>query len=138
MRFHPRPKARAFPTPESYNWQKREPSKQSCDDARLTQQIKAIWYTNRHCYGRPRILAELKAQGICISQKRVARLMKVAHITVTPPGARKPCTIIADATRPVFANRLARDFMTTAYLFKTRSYNLQVKVLIDLRKGILP
>jgi putative transposase len=97
-----------------YNWQKRVPSKHACEDARLTQQITAIWHSNRRCYGRPRIHAELKAQGIHVGPKRVARLMKQAHITAKRSKRRKPRTTIANDEHPVFANRLARDFTATA------------------------
>jgi len=97
-----------------YNWQKGVPGKHACEDARLTQQIKVIWQNARQCYGRPRIHAELQAQGIRVGQKRVARLMKQAHITAKRPKRRKPRTTVADDSHPVFVNRLARDFTATA------------------------
>lgn len=97
-----------------YAWQKRQPSQRVDEDTRLSQHITAIWQQSRQCYGRPRIHAELKAQGIHVSQKRVARLMKQAHITAKAPRRRRPRTTLADANHPVFANRLARDFTATA------------------------
>lgn len=96
-----------------YDWQKREPSQRVGEDAYLTEQITAIWQQSRHCYGRLRIQAELRAQGICVSQKRVARLMKQANITAKRSKRRKPRTTIADDRHRVFDNCLARDFTAT-------------------------
>lgn len=73
-----------------YDWRKREPSQRACEDVCLTQQITTIWQKARHCYGRSRIQAELRARGIRVSQKRVARLMKQAHIAAKRPKRQKP------------------------------------------------
>jgi transposase InsO family protein len=52
--------------------------------------------------------------SIHVSQKRVARLMKQAHLTGKRAKRRKPRTTITDGGHPVCANRLARDFTATA------------------------
>ena len=77
-------------------------------DAGLTPQIHAIHHTSRGTYGAPRVHQALRARGECVSRKRVARLMRGAHLAgktarrwrTTPPTAR-------DAACP---NHLARAF----------------------------
>src|SRR5690606_24644489 len=59
-----------------YAWQKREPSRRVQEDAALTEKIKIIHDRSRGTYGAPRVHAELKARGICVGRKRVARLMR--------------------------------------------------------------
>ena len=59
-----------------YAWRKREPSERACDDARLTEKIKAIHKHSRGTYGAPRIHRDLRQNGVRVGCKRVARLMK--------------------------------------------------------------
>ena len=63
-----------------YAWIRRGPSARARRDARLQDRIKAIWSANREVYGRPRIHAELQADGERIGAKRVGRLMRRAGI----------------------------------------------------------
>ncbi len=63
-----------------YAWQGRSPSKRSIDDAVLQAEIEAIHRRSRATYGVPRVHAELCAKGICVSRKRVARLMRRAGL----------------------------------------------------------
>ena len=58
-----------------YPWIGRGPSARARRDAHLLERIKAIWSANREVYGRPRIHAELQADGERIGAKRVGRLM---------------------------------------------------------------
>ena len=59
-----------------YEWLKRPPSERSERDDELRQLIQAIWIDSHGTYGRPRIHAALREEGVRVSQKRVARLMK--------------------------------------------------------------
>ena len=59
-----------------YAWMKRSPSEHAQGDVLLGDRIEAIWHRSRSTYGRPRIHAELVDEGIRISSKRVARLMR--------------------------------------------------------------
>ena len=61
-----------------YDWLDRSPSKRSIEDAVMVQRIRAIHAESDATYGMPRVRAELIDQGIKISAKRVARLMR-AH-----------------------------------------------------------
>jgi len=93
-----------------YDWLKREPSKRAKQEAVLQAKIKTIWQDSRQTYGVPRIQAELHAQGIAIGRKRVSRLMKLMDLKVRKIKPFKPRTTIGDASHPVAANLLDRQF----------------------------
>ena len=59
-----------------YDWLKRPPSERSQRDDELRNRIRTIWSDSLGTYGRPRIHAVLREEGVRVSQKRVARLMK--------------------------------------------------------------
>ncbi len=63
-----------------YAWQSRSPSRRSVDDAVLQAEIEAIHRRSRATYGVPRVHAELRAEGILVSRKRIARLMRRAGL----------------------------------------------------------
>jgi putative transposase len=63
-----------------YDWLDRAPSKRSIDDAVLTERIRQIHAQSHDSYGRPRIRAELNAQGTTVNAKRIARLMRLAGL----------------------------------------------------------
>jgi putative transposase len=63
-----------------YAWRDREPSRRSIDDAVMTERIRTIHAESDTTYGMPRVRAELIDQGVAISRKRVARLMRCAQI----------------------------------------------------------
>ena len=64
----------------SYAWRGRPASARAAADADLTRKIRTIHAASRKTYGAPRIHAELKAEGIAIGKKRVARLMGAAGL----------------------------------------------------------
>jgi putative transposase len=59
-----------------YAWLNRLPSKHRQDDVLLGDRIESIHRRSRSTYGRPRVHAELRADGIAIGAKRVGRLMR--------------------------------------------------------------
>jgi len=59
-----------------YAWCKREPSNRAKANLILGDRIEAIYRRSRSTYGRPRIQAELKDEGIRVGDRRVARLMR--------------------------------------------------------------
>jgi putative transposase len=63
-----------------YAWATRPPSKRKISDMLLGDRIEANWRESRETYGRPRIQADLIDEGIHVSDKRVARLMKERSI----------------------------------------------------------
>jgi putative transposase len=63
-----------------YAWRKRPASLRKQRDGELLRRIRTIYAASRETYGRPRIFAELKDDGVRIGGKRVARLMRSAGI----------------------------------------------------------
>ncbi len=63
-----------------YAWRKRPASVRAQADQRLLCQIRTAHEASRGTYGAPRIHAELHANGIHVSRKRVTRLMRTAGI----------------------------------------------------------
>jgi len=63
-----------------YAWRKRELSQRARRDRELLGMIRRIHTGSRGTYGAPRIHAELRAQGVRVGRKRVARLMRQAGL----------------------------------------------------------
>lgn len=63
-----------------YAWRKRPPSRRALEDAVLTERIRSIHAASDGTYGSPNIHAELRDEGTHVGCKRVARLMRAAHI----------------------------------------------------------
>ena len=97
-----------------YDWLKRQPSKRQKEDQALKLKIQQIWAAKRQAYGYPRIWAELRAEGLLISRKRVARLMRELALKSKKPKPFKPKTTLSDPSHPVAPNHLARNFEAKA------------------------
>lgn len=93
-----------------YAWLTREPSQRMCQDAELKARIVSTWKCFRGIYGAPRIYKELKAKGIRVSQKRVARLMREAGIQGKMARRKHPQTTQSDDSHCVAPNLLNRQF----------------------------
>ncbi len=92
-----------------YEWRGRSPSQRTLVDTSLIAKIKRVHAESRRTYGRPRIHAELAAEGMRIGQKRVGRLMKQAGIAgIRPRRFRK--TTDSGHDLPIAENALARKF----------------------------
>ena len=63
-----------------YVWARRRRSPHAQTDETLLAQIRVIHQRSRGTYGAPRIHFELSTQGIRVSRKRVARLMREARL----------------------------------------------------------
>jgi len=63
-----------------YAWRKRPASLRKQRDGELLRKIRTLHAASRETYGRPRIFAELKDEGVRVGGKRVARLMRFAAI----------------------------------------------------------
>jgi len=83
-----------------YAWRKRSTCRRKREDAHLTQQIRQVFVTHQGRYGSPRILRELRDEGINCSRKRIARLMRKAHISARRKR-RRVITTTRDTTHPV-------------------------------------
>ena len=65
-----------------YAWRGRGLSDRARNDIRLTAQLEAIHRHSHGTYGAPRVHAELHHHGMHVSRKRVARLMRMAALSV--------------------------------------------------------
>jgi putative transposase len=63
-----------------YKWSKSMPSARAQSDIELSTQVVAIHSEHRGRYGSPRVHRELRERGVKTSRKRVARLMRKAHV----------------------------------------------------------
>jgi len=96
-----------------YEWRSRPMSHRALVDAELKVSITAIHARSHRNYGRPRIHAELRADGITIGAKRVGRLMKSVGIAgVRAKRFRK--TTDSNHAMPIACNLVARQFSVTA------------------------
>lgn len=92
-----------------YAWRKRRLSTRARTDIALKAEIDAIYRGSRGTYGAPRIHAELRALGIPVGRKRVARLMRA--LDVQGVSRRKaPCTTVRDQAAPPAPDLVERDF----------------------------
>jgi putative transposase len=63
-----------------YAWLARPPSPRTQANRELAARINAVHVDSRGTYGAPRVRAELRASGLCVSRKRIARLMRLQGI----------------------------------------------------------
>lgn len=59
---------------------KRLPSARRLDDEALSHKVRAAYTDSRCIYGAPRVMHALRQQGTPVGQRRVARLMRLAHL----------------------------------------------------------
>jgi transposase InsO family protein len=92
-----------------YASRSRPESVHALDDRRLRVQVRASFDESRRRYGSPRVHRDLVEQGIRVSPKRVARLMREDGLKAR---ARKrfKMTTMSDHDQPVAANLLDRQF----------------------------
>ena len=63
-----------------YAWRSRERSERECQNAALSDEIRAVHAESRGTYGSPRVHQVLRKRGHCVGKHRVARLMRVHGI----------------------------------------------------------
>jgi putative transposase len=123
-----------------YDWECEQESLHERRDAELLALIRAIFARFRGRYGAPRIQRRLAGQGVRVSRKRVARLMREAGLRAK--GARKyKATTDSNHALPVAPNLLERRFTVDepnvawvsdiTYLW-TRQGWMYLAVIIDL------
>lgn len=93
-----------------YAWLQSKPSLRQQADKALLSEIQAIYQQNRRLYGSPRIHAELHKRGWRCSRKRVARLMRQAHLASVRQRRQRVQTTNSKHPYPVAANVLDRQF----------------------------
>jgi transposase InsO family protein len=102
-----------IPRSSYYERRKRPPSRRALRNAVLAVYVAAVHYRSKRRYGSPRIVRALRKQGICVSKKRVARLMREQRL-VARPKRRFVVTTDSDHEYPVAPNLVARNFVADA------------------------
>jgi putative transposase len=93
-----------------YAWLRRGSGRRHEGDRRVSERIGAIFAASRRTYGSPRVHAELRAEGVRVSRKRVARLMREGGLAVARGRRRVPRTTDSRHALPVAPNLLDRKF----------------------------
>jgi putative transposase len=94
-----------------YEWHKHVPSARRLADDELAQRIQAIWDDSKGTYGWPRVHRQLRRDGVHVSRKRVARIMRQKGLigrcrrrwtrtTISDPGV-----VAVDWSRPRMPRR---------------------------------
>ena len=90
-----------------YRWRRQPRSRRTVEDELLKPQIASAHRKGRRTYGAPRIVDELRDQGVRISQRRCARLMREQGLRGTKKNRGRPRTTDSRHGRGVAANHLA-------------------------------
>ena len=94
-----------------YAWTRRRPSPRAIRDVHLLHRLRLVHAIHRRTYGRPRLHRALRDDGVRVSPKRVARLMRQAGLCAQ---GRRRYRVTTDSAHPwpVAPNQLARHFAT--------------------------
>ena len=96
-----------------YAWRGRSPSAREMANRELMDKIEAVFEASAQTYGSPRVYRALKAQGVAVSENRVARLMRLRNLR--PKQVRRfKVTTRRDTRRRAAPNKLNQDFTTDA------------------------
>lgn len=95
-----------------YAWRKRPLSARASSDAQLALQVTAVHKRSRRTYGSPRIHRDLRARGVRVGRKRVARLMRENGLEARRKR-RFRRTTDSKHGHPIAPNILARNFDVT-------------------------
>jgi putative transposase len=95
-----------------YAWQPRGASRRTAEDARLLEQIRHFHRASDGTYGAPRIHRDLRAAGVRVGRKRVARLLKQAGLQGVSRRKGLRTTVRAESARPA-PDLVQRDFTAT-------------------------
>lgn len=88
----------------------RAPTARAIADERLMLNIRVAYDRSDRTYGAPRIQRDLRDDGLAVSTKRVARLMRRDGLAGEPGHRRAPRTTDSAHADPVAPNVLARQF----------------------------
>jgi putative transposase len=89
---------------------KRPPSWHALVDELLLARIRVAHEASGATYGTPRVHQELRAEGLPVSAKRVARLRRAAGLVVRPPKRYRVGTTDSTHDDPIAPNLLGRQF----------------------------
>jgi transposase InsO family protein len=92
-----------------YASRKRSPCLRAIADERLMLNVRISHKRSRKTYGAPRVHRDLRAEGIRVGKKRVARLMQADGLVARRPK-RGTRTTDSNHSHPIAPNRLERRF----------------------------
>lgn len=92
-----------------YVWLRREESARAVSDRALSVHVTAIYKAHHRRYGSPRIHRELRAQGLHVGRKRIARLMRNGALRARN-ARRWTTTTDSRANTAPASNLLRREF----------------------------
>lgn len=93
-----------------YAWRNRSPSLHALADEVLMARVRLVFAESGGTYGAVRTCAELRAQGVSTSKKRVARLQRAAGLVARRPKRRGVGTTDSRHGDPVAPNHLQQQF----------------------------
>ena len=96
-----------------YDWHGRVPSKRAAANVTLLAQIEADHLKSDATYGMPRIRAELVDQGVVVSRKRIAIVMRRAHIRGVSRRRGYVVTTTRDKRQRPAPDLVKRQFVAT-------------------------
>lgn len=95
-----------------YDWFRRAPSQRQQDNTKLLSRIQTHFAASDRTYGSPRIVLDLRDEGMNCSINRVARLMQVAGLKARHKRRRLPGQHLA-VVHSIAPNLLDRQFEAT-------------------------
>lgn len=96
-----------------YAWLGRRPSRRAEASRQLAASINEVHVESRGTYGAPRIQAELRARGLSVSKKRIARSMRMQGIQGISRRRRFRTTVRSKEQRPS-PDLVQRNFVADA------------------------
>jgi Transposase and inactivated derivatives len=96
-----------------YAWSCRPPSAHLFRDWGVIYHLRRVHQISRQTYGAPRIHRELRAEGIRVGVKRVARLMRQQGLEGSYRRRFRKTTVADESARPA-PDLIERDFTATA------------------------
>ena len=96
-----------------YAWRNRPASRRQHEDMVLLAHIRSAFALSNETYGSPRMLHELRAMGLSVGRRRIARLMRSNGMKARQKKRFKRTTN-SHHDHPVAANLLDRDFTAVA------------------------
>ena len=124
-----------------YEWRTRDESPRAKHTRDIVAAIRASFVMSDRTYGSPRIWRELRAQGLHVGERRVARLMRKNQLVARARRRRWPKDAVDRPTHALAPNVLDRHFEAPApnqrwsadftYLWTDEGW-LYVAVVLDL------
>lgn len=93
-----------------YAWRTRPRSAHELRDRELARLVAAVFHDSRDTYGAPRVHAELRARGVHVGKKRVARLMRLLELEGVSRRGKRRRTTTPDAAAPPAPDLVKRRF----------------------------